>query len=636
MAGWFKKQFSSHASLAGLVIAVLAAAFFYAFMEWLFMVTKPSYMDALLFPRKAEILVFTGALISALLLIALAPALLVAAWLRRAKPALGASLIHLLYLAPAAVLAAVLLLWLDNFTYTVFEYGIVSTQGVMRGVYALAFLVFIGVGWRLARWVGHRFERIPGRSRVKARLPYGLALAIGVVVALPLLRGGTTSDVLAAGTASNGQRPNIFLITSDGLNASNMSAYGYERETTPNIRALAETALVAENNFTNSGNTSGSVSSIYTGKYPSTTRVMYPPDILRGLDSYQHLPGILRSLGYRTVQITYPHFIDAYTLNLLNGFDLANYRTMESVYYKALNRYLPHDFAYFLYETSNRIFDRLRHIFWIKQMENPFNLLNIPADQFSKREKLQQMLTEIRRSSQPLFVHIHFMGTHGAWFTPDEQVFSQGKEFEAWDVNSYDDAILEFDRYVGAVEAELRATGQYDDSILVIGSDHGQRFTTTDRIPLIIHFPSGQHAGRIRANAQNLDIAPTLLDFLDVPVPDWMQGASLLQGEPDQRPIFGFLTHKYSDGRLIDEQIKPPFYQFDSISTVYCNRWYRLNLETRAMDSGEVTGYTSACVEADALSAEEVLERMIAHLAESGFETRALQDVQLPPVAAQD
>ena len=113
----------------------------------------------------------------------------------------------------------------------------------------------------------------------------------------------------------------------------------------------------------------GSIFSIYTGKYPTETRMLYAPDILKDKDAYQHLPNILKQLGYYNIQYTYPHYADAYARNVLGGFDEANGKTMQqNVLQNKLSKYLKTDTAYFLYEIGNRIVDRLRHIFFNKQM----------------------------------------------------------------------------------------------------------------------------------------------------------------------------------------------------------------------------------------------------------------------------
>jgi arylsulfatase A-like enzyme len=175
------------------------------------------------------------------------------------------------------------------------------------------------------------------------------------------------------------------------------------------------------------------------------------------------------------------------------------------------------------------------------------------------------------------------MVTHGDTFEPSRQIFSTGQaveDQEPWSVDFYDDSILEFDRKIGALIEDLRKQGLLDKTILVIGSDHGERWDQLQRLPLIIRFPNGQHSSRLRANAQNLDIAPTLLDYLSVPQPDWMRGESLISGDLEQRPIFGVSSQGQEpdqDGEFAVnwDKVSAPFYQFGEVTLIYCQRWYR-------------------------------------------------------------
>ena len=97
--------------------------------------------------------------------------------------------------------------------------------------------------------------------------------------------------------------PNIILLSSDGLNAGNMSVYGYERETTPFLEEFARDAMVYENAFSNSAHTGSSIASLLTGKLPTEIRLIFPPEILRGRDAYQHLPLLLRNYGYHSIHL---------------------------------------------------------------------------------------------------------------------------------------------------------------------------------------------------------------------------------------------------------------------------------------------------------------------------------------------
>ena len=602
----------------------------YVFMEWLFTVTRPSFMAVIPWGEKIAVLLFSAGLLFLLAALLSLPLILLSAlpWLR---PYRGV-LMRFAGLLPAGILAALGLLWLDNFLYTLFKFGIVTSDGVQRGVYALLFLFL----WGLAlRWVWNFLRRPPkflaaekGRRLIFAGLPLVVLLSLGSIW---LGEGVETRQVEAAEHTNGVAHPHILLITSDGVNAANTSAYGYPRDTTPVLRQLAETSLLAENAFTNSGSTAGSVVAIYTGKYPTQTRLLYPPNILNGADAYQHLPGILKSQGYRTVQITSPYFVDAYSLNLLNGFDLANQRSFaESSFLPQLYRYLPNNYAYFLSASGGRLSDRLGHIFYLRRMENPYDLVTKPraADD---QQRLELLLNEVRRADAPLFVHVHFMGTHGALFRPQQRVFStEANKKIPWDADGYDDSILEFDQQLGVLVALLEKRGLLDKTILVIGSDHGQRYVTNERLPLIIRFPNGQFAGHITANVQNMDIAPTLLDYLGLEQPAWMPGISLLGELPASRPIWSFAAPYAARGEVdgtyvLDEsQMAPPFYQFGAAGLVDCQRWYKLDLLTLELTSGEVAGHTAPCPEAGLMSAEEFITALAEHLQAQGFDASSL------------
>lgn len=113
------------------------------------------------------------------------------------------------------------------------------------------------------------------------------------------------------------------------------------------------------------------------------------------------------------------------------------------------------------------------------------------------------------------------------------------------------------DRVVGDLVDDLRATGAYEDGLVIITADHGVSFeagTTRRRVsghnlpqiasvPLLVKYPDGP-AGRIdRRPAQTIDVVPTVLDVLGVPPPPELDGTSLLEeegGTGGARTIDGF------------------------------------------------------------------------------------------------
>jgi arylsulfatase A-like enzyme len=580
-------------------------------------------MNAQSFGKHIEILLLLGATASLLSLLLTFGLFLLSRlpFLRRFDQVLR----YVSLAVPAFLLGTMGLLLIDNFTYTLFKIGIVNSEGFLRAGFGVLSVVLVGFAYySLARSMRHHKLGDKIRSRRSGLVLVSVILTLAVGVALPMLldrrpiRQSTDGNRTGSGVGTN-----VILITCDGLDADHMSVYGYERETTPTIKALAETSLVAENAFTNSGVTSGSIVSILTGKYPIKVNLLYPPDILKGDDSYEHLPGILRSLGYYSAQFSYPTYVDAYTLNLLQGFDQANGRTATSVYQQKLDRLLPYEHAYVVYELSNRLIDRLLHIFFFRKMYDPYKLITAEPDWHDDQLKLESIVDLIRTSDQPIFIHNHYLGTHGPTFAPRRQVFSEGHTTAGqgeYNLDFYDDSILQFDGYVAEIIQALKDSGKYDNTILIIGSDHGLKFETRKRLPLIIHFPNDQHARRITTNVQSLDIAPTVLDYLGIEVPAWMDGTSLLVGNPVLEPIFAFTGT--GDSRISSE---PPYYQFEAMTIIYCDRWYFENLSTREKYGGVISGSTAACPPDGAPTNDQILEWMADYMEQYGYDVSSLR-----------
>jgi glucan phosphoethanolaminetransferase (alkaline phosphatase superfamily) len=615
-----------------LFLITVLVVYFYVFMEWLFFVTKPSFMDVMELGAKFEVLLITGLLLSIIcvsfLIILLG--LSYVPWFSR----IWKLCLYVGGLLPAILLAAISLLLVDNFTYTVFKFGVAATRGIIRGLYALLFLV-VFVFWY--HWVIRRLETERDTPMsyysliTQSMLGIGL-IVISLILVLPKLR---LSNYLYSQGQVGGitRRPNILLLGSDGVNASNMSVYGYERDTTPNLRKLAKSSLLAENAFPNGANTSGSIISILTGKLPTKTRVIYPPDILRNSDSYQHLPGILRSVGYRTIEISVSHYMDAYTLNLRDGFDRVNERSLDQAGFHVLGQFAGfQDIGYFSSVLTERLSDRIFHIFFIQEMSNPYQ--EVTSNQFrtSDPKKVREIINYFKQADQPLFIHVHLMDTHGAKFVVNHQVFSAGQTQDSgWMTDFYDDAILEFDEYVGEIWSEFTKMGILDNTIIIIYSDHAEKYLTDQGVPLIIRFPKGEFSGRIHNNVQNLDIAPTILEYLGLPIPKWMEGQSLLAGEPEPtRLIFStgvaYATVDESGLWIINaERIKPPFYQFGYLRAIVCQKWYYLNLRDFEWKSGEVIGHSAPCEDEILPDSRLIQKEMLDRLSFDGFDISTLQ-----------
>ncbi len=423
--------------------------------------------------------------------------------------------------------------------------------------------------------------------------------------------------------------PHIILITAEAIEASHTSVYGYGRDTTPFLNRLAGGSLVADNAFNNSAHTTGAIATIFTSKYPTQTRVLYPPDILRSIDSYQHLPGILQLADYYNIQYSISHYADAQQMNIKRGFAESNGCKLKSgVITPLISRHIEGDPGYFIHQLVIRAANRLGHIFHIKTMKNVFSQVTQTPKSCDDATKFSRVLDTLTAARQPVFAHIHYMATHGPKFLLKQQAFSKNIDLDKqqpWNDDIYDDSILEFDSLLKDFWNELNLRGLQEDVILVIASDHGKKWTVNQRIFFLIRFPHQDHAGRILENVQHLDIAPTLLDYLNIDIPPWMEGRSLIADDLTNVPILSAGTDKKEQvpGRqwIVREQYRrPPFYHFSYINVVDRHKWWRLNLDDMKWTCGKIANHTDP-VSADLLMPfAEVAQLVIQHLLNANFQ----------------
>ncbi len=556
-----------------LIVYTTFVSYFYIFMEWLFFVTKPSFMSGMSIGEKLTVLLVSGGGVALTFVFPVLVLMGIYSLLRRYRH--SRFIFYLAILLPALLLSILMLIMVDNFTYTIFKFGIVTSVGVWRGAYGIFFLclLWVSIHWAL------RFVQMS--LRVEGILMFAslMLVSLSFLLALEQFITRRTWDGRELAITLR-DRPHILLIGSDGVNAENMSVYGYERPTTPFLEEFANSALVAENAFSNWGTSAGSTISMLTGKTPFETQVYKVPDILTGVNAYQHLPGILRRYGYYAVQLGVLDYVDAYAMNLQDAFDVVNGRMIDqNPFLQEARKLGMGDATYFIARLFERASDRLLHIFYFRDMVNPLEQVTTAGQGIaqSDAQKIETVIQLLENTNQPVFIHVHLMGTHGPRFSPPRQVFSEGKEQDQeWMPDFYDDAILAFDSYLKEVYDYLVASGMLDNTIIVIYSDHGMGYQT-QRVPLLIRFPAGVHKGRVKNNVQNLDIAPTILDYLGIPVPSWMQGYSLLDGEPPQDRLLVI-------GQVLETQ-----------SIVQCENWYRFDSIVRVWLIGEIRGHTLPC-----------------------------------------
>jgi arylsulfatase A-like enzyme len=592
-------------SIGAIALLAILAVTFHLFMDWLFFVTKASFLAS--FGLLDQIAIF---LASPLLpaLIAFALVLLIGL----ASPTIARVI-------PALILAATLFILIDNFTVTLFQIGVRSSFGVWKILYLLLFagLIFIAYRW-MTRWQ-HKIE-----TRLSEKRLYrinGIVIAFMLVCTMiGLLRSKSGADsILSAGHAN--KRMNVLLIGGDGINADRTSLYGYDRDTTPFLREFAKESLACDNVFANAAKTLGSITSILTGKLPTETRVIRPPDVLMGKNSYQHLPGILKNYGYATTQLTIRKFADAYDSNMRMAFDSVNSRELGKQQVSELGVHLVgQEAAFFLQEVGQRLVERFQHILGIRDMVDSFaQVEKARRETLADHENVEHLLNFIQNAPQPFFAHIHLMATHDKHY-PNRIPKHFGLVSPTID-DLYDDALFEVDSNMRQIFEFLRKRDLLKDTLVIIYSDHGMKRVPRIRVPLLIRFPQTERIGHFAGNVQNLDIAPTILDFLNIPKPGWMEGTSIISGNIDNcRWIF------HVAGVVGEEKHKEPgpFASMATLSAIHGDQFYRLDVRSARLESGMADRIGPPC-KCKQPTETEVLRVMFQHLEKKGWDASSLK-----------
>ena len=119
-------------------------------------------------------------------------------------------------------------------------------------------------------------------------------------------------------------RPNVLLIVMDTVHADHLAVYGYERDTTPNLRDLARDSMVYTNAISASDITLTSHASLFTGMYPSWHGAYCDPQNAaygRAIsNAYPTVAELLHSGGYQTTGVAANLYLRA-DFGLERGFD---------------------------------------------------------------------------------------------------------------------------------------------------------------------------------------------------------------------------------------------------------------------------------------------------------------------------
>lgn len=127
-------------------------------------------------------------------------------------------------------------------------------------------------------------------------------------------------------------------------------------------------------------------------------------------------------------------------------------------------------------------------------------------------------------------------------------------------VKDYNAGLVAVDENIGRIFRCLEMKNELDSTAILLSSDHGfflgewrlydKRFMhePSIRIPMLLRYPKRIKAGARREEmVLDIDIAPTLLDLAGVPIPEHMQGQSMLNLTEDKRKKWrdDWLYHYY-------------------------------------------------------------------------------------------
>jgi arylsulfatase A-like enzyme len=292
--------------------------------------------------------------------------------------------------------------------------------------------------------------------------------------------------------------PDVFIYIIDALRPDHLGCYGYPRGTSPTIDAFAAEATVYENAYTAATWTRPSVATMLTGLYPSVHGAIHQSD---GLAEWPVLlPEMLQGAGYRThCFTTNPNLSAAFGLD--QGYD-------QYIYCPATA-----DWVTTMVSRSLAGADASRRVFTYIQTVEPHSPYTPRADLFARFDR------GFRGRCDGIHDRHNCMG--------ELQVTRPGlSEADVQHLlDLYDAEVYEADQAFGDFLAVLRKAGRYDDSLIILASDHGEAFAEHDtlfhdwslneetlRVPLIVHYPEGRRAGeRVKQRASLLDLTPTIL-----------------------------------------------------------------------------------------------------------------------------
>lgn len=307
------------------------------------------------------------------------------------------------------------------------------------------------------------------------------------------------------------QRKNIIIIVIDALRSDHLGLFGYKRETSPFLDSL----------------------------YVSGDLRKVDLSFSEAAESFAGINATLRSkiwanLGYNNFSLQHLLKDQGYDLNFIVSGDHSNFSGLKSFYGE------NSDFNYYLDGSMT------------KKYSDP----NDDRILFEGLEKIPQY------DKTPAYFHLHLMSVHFLGVRLNEFKTFKPAGNNAFDVeniiNRYDNGVLQADHYIKRIFNTLSEKGYLENSMVVITGDHGEAlgeggefghghsiYTNQILTPILI-YDSEDVEYKNTSYATLVDIAPTIVDRIGLPVPDSWEGVSLFSEENHRELTFHQQENHYA------------------------------------------------------------------------------------------
>lgn len=322
------------------------------------------------------------------------------------------------------------------------------------------------------------------------------------------------------------QKLNVLFVLIDTLRPDHLGLYGYERETSPNIDAWSKDAVVFDKVFAHAPNTPRSTPSILIGRYPS--RVAWDKrykNYSNPIAENQTVFEIFQAGGWRTEAVS-AHWYFERAPGIKDGVDLWDNRGFLTIKESNTQSAAP--------DITPRVVERLG---------------------------------ALAGGEKPFFLFVHYFDPHGRYMQ-QKSVRTFGKSL----MDKYDSEIAFVDHHLQPVFDALKEKGLYENTVVVLTSDHGEAFkehgfyfhgrTIYDeeiRVPLLIRAP-GAEPKRVPQPVALVDLVPTLAEMVGLKA-DNALGHSLI-------PLLYGIGEMVADRLIFMEQLPYPNYKTHIVGAV--------------------------------------------------------------------